>query len=178
MMPQHQHTPTTSRGYALLLAILIANIILAMSLGVFSIALKEVMLATYLKDSQSAFGAADHLLECALYWDRSFPQNGMPYTIFATSTGYVTPGAINSAVCDGIQLNLAAAPPAGNNWFVTKTAVDGRTTFSMKFLDGTCADVTVLHNAAGVLVTSNGYNNCNANNPRRTQRTIEVFTNI
>lgn len=181
MIRQHKHSSTHAKGYALLLAILIANIILAMSLGVFSIAMKEVILTTYLKDSQRAFNAANHMLECALYWDRSYPQNGMPRTIFATSTAYTTiPSAtLDLAVCDGaVRLNNSSAPPAGTSWLVTRTASDGRTTFTIRFRDGTCGDVTVYKDAAGALITSNGYNNCNANNPRRTQRTIEVFTNL
>lgn len=169
-----------SQGYALLLAILIANIILAMSLGIFSIALKEVILATYIRDSQSAFGAADHVLECALYWDMSIPQNGMPYTIFATSSAYATiPSAtLDTAVCDGIRLDNPAAAPVGANWLVTTTPVSGVTTFSLKFSDGTCGDAVVSKDASGMTITSNGYNTCSVNNPRRTQRTLEVSTNI
>jgi hypothetical protein len=174
---------TPSRGYALLLAILIANVILAMSLGIFSIALKEVVLATYIRDSQSAFAAADHMLECALYWDMASAHNGMPYAIFATSSspGYTTiPAAtLDLAVCDGVRLDNSGA--GGTGWNVITTgppAPSGITTFALKFPDGTCADVRVLKDSLGMLVTSNGYNNCNVNNPRRTQRTIEVSTNL
>lgn len=182
MMRQQKHTTSHSQGYALLLAILIANIILAMSLGIFSIALKEATLTTYLKNSQSAFGAADHVLECALYWDMaSTPaQNGMPYTIFATSTAYVTiPSAqLDTAVCDGIRLDNAAASPAGQDWKVTTAANIGITTFSLRLLDGTCGDATVVKDPSGTTVTANGYNDCNVNNPRRTQRSVEVSTNL
>jgi hypothetical protein len=172
-------------GYALLLAILIANIILAMSLGIFSIALKEVTLTTYIKDSQSAFSAADHMLECALYWDMAYVRNGMPYTIFATSSspGYTpipsNPGLLDNAVCDGVRLDNSGA--GGTGWNVITTgppAPSGITTFGLKFPNGTCADVRILKDSLGMLVTSNGYNNCNVNNPRRTQRTIEVSTNL
>jgi hypothetical protein len=173
-----------TQGFALLLAILIINVILAMSLGIFSIALKEVILTTYLKDSQSAFGAADHMLECALYWDMAYSHNGMnpQETIFATSSAYVPPGNLGAAVCEGIRLNNPALPSAGGaSWSVppaTLTPTSGVTTFALKFTDGTCADVSVLKDSFGTTVTSNGYNNCNPNNPRRTQRTIEVSTNL
>lgn len=175
----------SSRGYALLLAILIANIVLAMSLGIFSIALKEVTLTTYLRDSQSAFAAADLGLECGLFWDMSYPQNGIinpSETIFATSTAYNPPANLDSAVCNGMQLDSAGA-----KWSVpaaTLTSTGGITTFSLQLANGTCVDVAVskvndvISGISGTTVTSNGYNNCNPNNPRRTQRTLEVSKNL
>lgn len=58
------------KGYVLLLAVLISSIILAMSLGVFAIALKEVTLSTFARDSVRAFAAASRGLECAMFYDR------------------------------------------------------------------------------------------------------------
>ncbi len=57
-------------GYVLLLAVLISSIILAMSMGVFAISLKEIALATFARDSVRAFAAASRGLECAMYYDR------------------------------------------------------------------------------------------------------------
>jgi len=58
-----------SRGFTLLLAALIASITLALGTSIFTIAQKEVALASIGKDSQYAFYAADTAAECALYWD-------------------------------------------------------------------------------------------------------------
>ncbi len=170
-------------GFILLLSVLIASIILAISLGVYALSIKEVILASFLRDSALAFGAADRAIECTLYWDRSAPQNGMPYTIFSTSTPeYVTipPGTLDTAVCDTQRLDNSAAPPAGTGWSVTNIPVNtGTTQFSLKYPDNTCADVTVFKESnSTTTIVSNGYNNCDPNSPRRIQRSIEVQGNF
>ncbi len=158
------------KGYILLLSVLISSIILAMSLGIFTISIKEVVLASFLKDSARAFQAADRAVECTLYWDRSYPQNGIAQSIFSTSTSYVPPSNINNAVCDGQQLT-------SSGWTVTNTSATGTTQFLLNFVDGSCATVEVIKDGLSTMVTSNGYNSCDASNPRRTQRTIEVESN-
>lgn len=172
----HEGSATKSdHGYALLLAVLIINIILAMSLGIFSISLKELILASFLKDSQKAFSAADRAMECALYWDRAYPQNGMPYTIFPTSSAYVDVplGSPDIVLCDGVHIRVNAE----SGWVSAPlTATDGTTNFTMQFGDGTCSSVTSLESDNEVTLTSNGYSSCDTSNPRRTQRTIQVTT--
>ncbi len=170
------------KGFILLLAVLISSIVLAISLGVYSLSLKEVILASYLKDSAKAFGAADRAVECTLYWDRLAPYNGMPYTIFSTSSAYVTISSdtLDNAVCDNTQLDNSAASPAGTGWTVTNVPpTTGMTAFTLTYPDGTCADVTVNKEVyAKTTVISNGYNNCDPTNDRRTQRTIQVTSNF
>lgn len=162
------------QGYILLLSILIVSVVLAISFGIYVIVLKEITLATFLRDSQKAFSAADRAIECALYWDRSTPQNGMTHTIFATGTigsQYNYPAAVNNAECDTVRLNSV--------WAVVTQADSATTTYPLTYSDGTCADVEVAKEGnAGTTVTSNGYNNCNINDNRRTQRTIQVTSNL
>ena len=161
----------------LLLSVIITSIILAISFGVYELSVKEVILASFLKDSAQAFGAADRGIECALYWDRSTPQNGMPYTIFTTSTAYVSPpNLIPNAVCDNIQLGQAAQ----TLWTATNaTPTSGMTEFRLIFSDKTCAELSILKSGnSTTTVVSNGYNTCDTSNPRRTQRTIEVTGNF
>ncbi len=173
-----KHTgKTTEKGYILLMAVLIVSIILSISFGIFALSMKDVILASYLKDSAKAFGAADKGVECALYWDRSAPQNGRSYTIFTTSTQYVVEvvaGAIQPPLCDAVQLDTLPS------WTVTNTpdANTGTTNFSLAFPDGTCADIMVFKesNSTTTLV-SNGYNTCTSNS-RQTQRTIQVQGNF
>ncbi len=162
--------PTRNKGYILLLSVLVSSIILAMSLGIFTISIKEVVLASFLKDSARAFQAADRAVECTLYWDRSSPQNGMTGSIFSTSSASVPPLNINSATCDGQQLT-------SSGWTVTTSSATGTTQFLLNFADGSCATVEVIKDAISTMVTGNGYNSCDASNPRRTQRTIEVQSN-
>ncbi len=61
----------TESGVALLFAMLISGIILAIALGIISIAVKEVNFNTSAKNTNEAFFAADTGVECALYNDKS-----------------------------------------------------------------------------------------------------------
>lgn len=170
-----------SGGYSLLLAILVINIVLAMSLGIFSITMRELQLASFMKDSQKAFGAADRALECTLYWDRAYNWNGMTpaISIFSTGGTYTAPTNLVDAACEGQQLSDAAAYPVGSGWSVSNTAATGTTNFILAYsTEDTCADVAVVKDDTVTLITVNGYNTCDMNNPRRIQRTLHVFTNI
>lgn len=166
-----------SEGYSLLLAILIVNIILAMSLGIFSITMKALQLAAFMKDSQKAFGIADRALECALYWDNAYNWDGMTpaISIFSTSTAYNPPTNLNTALCDGQQLSNAALPPTGTGWAVSNTVATGTTNFTLTYpKENTCAEVNVIKDQSSTKISVNGYNTCASNNPRRIQRTIQV----
>ena len=158
------------------MSVLIVSIILSISFGIYALSIKDIILASYLKDSAKAFGAADKAMECTLYWDRSAPQNGMPYTIFATSTLY-TPiafgvGPIPTPVCDEAT-PIIVGPPT-----ITSSPDTGTTNFSLAFPDNTCADVMVFKESnATTTIVSNGYNTCVAG-ARKTQRTIQVQGNF
>ena len=152
---------------------LVISIILAISFGIYSLSIKQVILASFLKNSQQAFVAADRAIECALYWDVSYPQNGLPYTAFATSSDWVAPAAFNTFACDGQVVPLLAS----FNNTTLRTPTEGQTTYSITFSDSTCADVIVGKLNDNTTVTANGYNTCTAN-PRRTQRTIQVRSSI
>lgn len=168
--------PKKEKGYILLLTVLIVSIILAISFGIFALSIKEVILASFLRDSQRAFSAADRAVECTLYWDVSYPKNGMPYTIFATSTVYDgTPPILSTAECDGQQLSDTVV----TGWTVSGlTATQGITDFSLPFSDGSFAEVNVTKTDALTTIRVNGYNSQDMSNPRQTQRTIEVTTNL
>lgn len=171
----HQHPVQKKNGFIILLTVLIISIVLAISLGIYSLGIREVMFASYLRNSEKAFIAADRALECALYWQRSFPQNGLPYTAFATSTAWVEPINLDTIMeCDGQDRY------SFTQWDNTtgRTATAGRTFFQITFPDATCADVVVNFSGIQTTIISNGYNNCEVGNPRRTQRTIQVTTNL
>lgn len=172
-------------GYILLLSVLVSSIILALSFSVYAISIKEVILASYLKDSAKAFATADRAIECALYWERSYPQNGMPYSIYPTSTDYISPWVLDpvahprtSIVCDGQQITMAS--PAASDWQEVRTLGTGEATFWIHYTDNaTCAEVHVRKTLIGGSVfTANGFNTCDVTNPRRANRTIQVTSNI
>jgi len=86
---------TNNRGFTLMLAALVASLLTALGLAMFSIAKKEIVLSSLGRDSQFAFYAADTGAECALHWD-------FKYNAFATSTPYVSTST--PATCADQQL--------------------------------------------------------------------------
>ncbi len=60
-----------NNGFALLYAVMLSSILLAITIGVLNIALKEINFSTSAKDTNDAFFAADTGAECALYYDKS-----------------------------------------------------------------------------------------------------------
>lgn len=57
------------KGAVLLIAILVASVALAVGFGVYNRTYKELLFASYWKQTQVAFSSADAGLECALYWE-------------------------------------------------------------------------------------------------------------
>ncbi|OGZ07106.1 MAG: hypothetical protein A3D65_00645 [Candidatus Lloydbacteria bacterium RIFCSPHIGHO2_02_FULL_50_13] len=170
----------SASGYILILTLLVISILLAVGFSISALSTKEVILASFLRDSERALAAAVSGAECALYWDRApspaTPKLGLTYTIFATGTSYTNPPNLLNAVCHNgtseQQLLLS-------DWEVDTTVGTGTTMFSLEFTDGTCADilVTKVGNESTTIV-SDGYNTCTVALPRRTQREIAVFSNI
>lgn len=62
-------TTQQKRGAVLLIAILVSSVALAVGMGVYNRTYKELLFASFWKQTQVAFSAADGGLECALYWD-------------------------------------------------------------------------------------------------------------
>lgn len=59
----------TEKGAVLLIAILVSSVALAVGFGVYNRTYKELLFASFWKQTQIAFSAADAGLECALYWE-------------------------------------------------------------------------------------------------------------
>jgi len=118
-----------SKGFTLLLAALVASIVLSIGAAIFSIALKQVSLASTGKNSQFAFYAADSGAECALYWD--IRNNG-----FASSSISSVPGTVTCSGPEPITVNLYSS--SGSS--ATSTIF-----FAVNHDDGTayCVGVTV-----------------------------------
>ncbi len=88
------HHNKTQSGIALYVAVLISSLVLAISLSIGNIFLKEVKLSISSRDSQIAFYAADSGLECARYWD----------TVLDGSKFGSTTNAANQIICAGITI--------------------------------------------------------------------------
>lgn len=65
-----KHTKHT-RGFALLVAVLISSVVLAIGISMLNITLKQYLFSGIGRESEIAFYAADAGMECALYWDAS-----------------------------------------------------------------------------------------------------------
>jgi hypothetical protein len=91
-------------GFALLFSILAASVLLSVSIAIWSISFRELVLSSFGRESQSAFYIADSAIECALYWDLSFARTGV-YT-FATSSA--SEGAASSVTCGGQTVPIVA----------------------------------------------------------------------
>lgn len=133
------------RGITLLIAVLTASLMLSISLSIFNIALKELVISSSGKDSHTAFYAADSGIECALYWDYR--------NAFSTTT-------TSSISCGG------AAFTVGGGALSTFTITDSTT--------GSCVVTTVNKAGGETLIEARGYNTCVANNPKKTERGIRV----
>lgn len=162
------------RGFTLLLAALVSSIVLSIGAAIFSIALKQVALASTGKNSQFAFYAADTGAECALFQD-------VRNQAFATSSGSHVLGIV---ACDETQ-NIATTPVSANSTAAT-------TTFEYTFisrdaagsiLHSNCVDVQVAKSqdsvTNGIVTTihADGYStDCTskATDPQALQRSVEL----
>jgi hypothetical protein len=183
-MTQKHNERTQKGGFILLLTIIVTSIIMAISFGIYSLTLKELLVASFLRNSNVALMAASRGVECAFYWDRmpsvSQPE-GLTYSIFANSgpasdpTLYQPEANQNKAKCEGKSL------VSESSWSVpqgTLTANSGITNFTLTFADKSCAKVVVKkENEILTTISSNGYNVCTSD-PRQTMRTLVVVYNV
>jgi hypothetical protein len=162
------------KGFALLFAVLIASVVLAISLGISLITLREVKLSGLVRDGTYAVYAANSGYECALFYDE----------IAGTSSTFVktsgTAGIAKPIYCG----QSASVMTIGGN--------DGLdyTEFQYNTQAGTCAKVRITigytvgvdpytgDDVPGNKISSRGYNmsctNVNANDSRLVERQLDV----
>ena len=101
-MPAHKPT----RGFALLFAVLVVSIVLTISLSLFNITYKQILLSSIVRESQVAFYAADSARNCAVHWN-SFRDDTNPFGHYENGV-FVAPTPGGSFVCNGqVPLNLS-----------------------------------------------------------------------
>jgi len=147
-----------SRGFTLLISVLVSSILLALGLAIFNIASKELTLSSSSRESQFAFYAADSGIECALYWD---------YQEDAFSTSSPMQPSCKGAPVTDYSINF----DSGTGIYTTEFSFilgGGETT--------PCTDVIVTRteNPKRTSVVAAGYNTCVTTNPRRIERAIRV----
>lgn len=162
-------SPAPSRGFTLLLSILIASLLLAIGLAIFNIILKEVLLSSIGRESQFAVYAADAGTECALYWD-------LIGRSFATSSASAPPSS--GVLCNNADVAAAGGPSGAGPWEISGLSPAGATTrFRFSFPpESYCTIVTVTKtsNPTRTTIESRGYNTCDTGNPRRVERAFRV----
>ena len=131
-----------NKGFVLLYAVMLSSILLAITVGVTNISLKEIQFGTSAKDTNDAFYSADIGAECALYYDKTDPANN-------AFTGTQT-----QMNCAGSNITLNILSSLSWNFVIPKLSSGGQG----------CAIVTVDKSdsrscASSTCVTSKGYNN-------------------
>ena len=145
-----------NKGFALLFAIMLSSIILAISIGVANIALKEVNFSTSAKDTNDAFFATDTGIECALMYDKSNP----------TNNACLGSSAIN---CAGVTIFPSGFSP---NWNFIISGLGSS--------NQSCASVDVSKDLVNhtTSIISKGYDTgntlCNSSNANRIERELRV----
>ncbi len=136
-----------SEGFTLLLALIVANTVLIISLGGYNIIIREIELSGLGRESQIAFYAADSGTECVLYWD-----------IKGGGISTTTPKSVS---CMGQNFNIGGSP---------------KSTFKLSFNNGACVKVTIdKSNLSVTQVDSRGYNlECDLSAPRKVERGVKV----
>ncbi len=144
-----------SRGFTLLMSVLISSILLALGYEIYNLAVKEVTLSSAGRESQFAFFAADTGVECALHAD-------VKLDAFATSSN------LTELDCGTATSTLSRAT-VGDDYI---------TTFEFRTGAGTseqCIDVRVTReDPKRTIIESYGHNTCDLNDPLRLERAIRV----
>jgi Tfp pilus assembly protein PilX len=161
-------TTVPQRGFTLLLASLIASLLLAVGLSMFTIAQKEIILSSLGRDSQYAFYAADAGAECALYWDFK--------DAFNTET------ATHGAKCNGYTIGEYHPPASATTEDLILGGIDyvGGVAVTEFFFEqnNKCINVSVTKHETGSIhteINSRGYSvECDVNgDPITNSRTLE-----
>lgn len=184
------------KGFTLLFAVIVSTLVLAVGASVISVALRQRVLSNTGRESQIAFYAANTAMECALYWDLNPPVSNSPAKVFPLETAPVSEyreSNLGNVTCAGGNLKDGTGFPA--NSFTGQVGVGGtqwvengnKTTFRIAMQNSLnptlsvpknlyCAEVTVeksLDLSDGrviTVITSQGLNMCDINDPRAVQR--------
>lgn len=144
-------------GFALLYAVMISSIILAMTLGVMNISLKEIKFSTEAKDTNEAFFNADIGAECALYYDIK------NINFFSNpESGNIPTGEESIIKCANLSITYPNYNQINSNsWFYDDFTISGLGNSGQG-----CAIVKIEKTDSPEIttkITSKGYNNCVSN---------------
>lgn len=144
----------TKKGFTLLMAVIITSVLLIISTGIISIAIKQAELSTFSRDSERAFYAADSGVDCALYWD-----------LKNASVSAFDPSSNTAITCNNQTPSISGR--AGSDSKFTLTYTD---------IGCTRAEVEVIKRVISpkTIIRGYGYSSCDPSDSRAVQRTISV----
>jgi hypothetical protein len=148
---------SNSRGFALLLSVILTGVSLAIGLALLDVAYKQVLISVTSKQSALAFYNADSSIECALYYDQK-----------SDAFNYSSPAPSASILCGGIGILNYGTVPNGS----TRT-----TTFYTQCPSGNkLGYVTVVKNnfTNTTDIYASGYSSCSDTDPRRIERALKA----
>jgi hypothetical protein len=135
----HYNSKQTPAGFALLITLLVVSVVVAVTLSIVELSLKQLALSVDSKDSEIAFHAANAGLECARYLRRTASSTfevGNPVTFncfgqtIQVASGAVTPGA------EGVE---KVTPAADAKAFVYRVDLEWGTALAIR-----CSAITLL----------------------------------
>lgn len=175
----------TNKGYTLLYAVLLSSVAMIIGVSILVIEKKEIQLTESAASSMQAIYAADSGIECVQYLDSLYDTAVTPNRKkLATSTAPnvaemscngLTPGYIDFNKTSNVANYIFQKSSTNNALYPfilgPNTADTSSPCFEVEYIkkETTNAWVTTV-----TMVRVNGYNTCNADDPRRVQRSLEI----
>ena len=153
------------RGFALLMSVIIAGIILTISVSVVNNALKEVILAATARQSLISFYWADSGTECFLYWENirgrwdATEQKSL-------DSAFEDGSMFNNIECNDLTIPVEKDELRGAYYFWMQDDIKDECSYVDKLLP--------IEDGATTTVQSWGFNSCDPSNTRRVDRALEI----
>jgi hypothetical protein len=160
---------TKRNGFILLLGILIATVLFSIGVAFSTIVYKELILAFTARESQISFYAADVGIDCVKYWDNYTrdPRFGPGVGPFKAVAPFDDDSERNSDDVGKIEC-------AGSVFILDDLGQYDFVINNEDYCDSVVVNKQVIQGVKMSIVRSWGFNNCDPEFPRRTDRAIEA----
>lgn len=179
------------RGMVLIVAMIISAIVLLLGINMSNIAMKEIYLTSFSKESQTALFMADSMLECVLYWDvvNTSGDATLPAGVDSDGKYYFPPplgggastqsiSCLESSILGSSQIQSTGGNPSVSTFGILPKAgggVNEGPSYKQPCAQVTITKTDISPTEVQTVVQAQGYNTCDNTNPRRTQRGLEVI---
>lgn len=185
-----------NRGYTLLFAVLLSSLILSIGISILTISRKELILSSSSRESLTSFFSADTGVECVMYHLKASNNLPEPINCNGYNIDYIsetsTPNTRETGLVDEtgaptsfpptttvvFELKLGTIPSGGDepldvNPCANVTVTRGWSNPELED-ENPNNDSLSVGNRLVTTIESRGYNTCDENNPRRTERGVRV----